>query len=199
MRYQLIAIFLLFSLTNCQRNKMSFEKDNKIIIQKCIDKVLERYERDNNCYLVQQFLDTLNFFHPLPMANNYSTTGYTDKQIQYIEKILDKGNVDIDKLDKFENDTILNCSNSCLEVLTDLSTCDKSDLVFSTTKIYDNLIQIRFADYREEFNIAQMKDTISQINVSGFQRAQSRGNYLFVIHNNKNVEILDGDYYTYFN
>ena len=200
MKYKIIFILLLFSAISCQKKKNTFYIADKEIIQKCFDKVLEDYNQKDKNYLVQQYLDTFNYFKPHPsLAVNFDSLVYTPEQIKWIEGVLKKANLGINEIIEFENDTPLDCSNTCKEILTNLSTSEKNEFVFSTTKIYDNLIQIRFAHYRKELTIEEMQNYISQTDSLGFQKASYRGDYLFLIHDNNMVEILKGSYHSYFN
>ncbi len=170
MRFRLVFVFLLFSLTNCQKGKICFEKDDKLIIKKCIDKILETSEgkQVKDCYLVRPYLDTL------------SLTSYSKEENKIL---LDNINFNNEELLTIRKDTVLKCQNSYIEVLADLSICDESYTIFSTTKIYDNLVQIRLVDHYESIDINQIRDKFAI-------RPNQIFEYIFIIRRNGEVDVL---------
>ncbi|BFP42646.1 hypothetical protein FGF1_34910 [Flavobacteriaceae bacterium GF1] len=168
MRFILVISVLAITLSGCNRKESCFEQEDKLVIQKCIDKVIELREKhlSKSCYLVSPYLDTL------------SLMPYSEEEKKSLLKTL---GISEKRFNKAQAD-ILECGDHYEESLMDMSNRNEGYGVFKVNKVYKNLVQIRFTDYYEQVGKQGLKD-----------KAEFRPNQMFeyvcVIKENGDVKI----------
>jgi len=142
----LILSVIAISLSSCEKNNGCFERKNELVIQKCIDKIIEVTDRPHlqNCYLVSPYLDSLSLepYSEIERQSLFKALGMSEKKFYKAQK------------------KILEYSGNYIDDLADLSKCKTSDGIFRVNKVYKNLVHIRFTDYYEEVGLQDLKDKL---------------------------------------
>lgn len=146
MRFILIISILIFPLNSCKEKEVCFEQEDKLAIQKSIDKVIELREKHllEDCYLVSPYMDTL------------SLIPYSEDEKKSLFKRFDISEKRFFKI----QEEILECGGNYIDGLAELSSCQASHGVFRANKVYKNLVQIRFTDYYEQVGLQELKDKV---------------------------------------
>ncbi|MFC4636472.1 hypothetical protein ACFO3O_21375 [Dokdonia ponticola] len=155
---------------SCKSNETcieELEKNDYLIIQKCINKVLETKEgKSINSYLVNPYLDQLSF------------TPYSKEEIEKTFKGLE---MSFDKVISM-NEESSNCKKRYYKNLSSLSSANSDAVVFSTTRLYGDLIQIKLTSYYGEVDKDKIKND-EKLNINQMYE------YLFKVED-ENVKIL---------
>lgn len=143
------------------------EENDYSIIQKCIAEILETKEgKSINSYIVNPYLDQVSF------------TPYSKEEIEKAFKTLE---ISFEKVISM-NEKFSNCQKRYYESLSSLSN-NSSSIVFSTTILYEDLIQIKLIDYYGEIDNNKIKNGIN-LNPSSIYE------YIFKINKEADVKIL---------
>ncbi|MFC4634654.1 hypothetical protein ACFO3O_12085 [Dokdonia ponticola] len=155
---------------SCKSNETcvkELEKNDYLIIQKCINKVLETKEGISiDSYLVKPYLDQVSF-------KPYSK--------EEIEKTFKRLEMSFDEVVSM-NEESANCKERYYKDLSSLSSTNSDAVVFSTTRLYGDLIQIKLTSYYGEVDEDKIKNE-EKLDINQMYE------YLFKVED-ENVKIL---------
>lgn len=153
------STFCLFLACNNAQKKI--DNDDILQLENCISKIVSNHPSMEDCYLVNPYYLDLSTY---------------ERDKTRLEIFLNKNDL---KKDMFDNNDRL-----YQKELIDLSGCDKSNIVFTFSKIVDNYMLIKLEARYDEIE----KDLLDQ--VTDYQNSHWEF-YLFEIGNNNSIIQID--------
>ncbi|GEM_PF-4788297 len=142
--------------------------NDHFVIQKCINKILKTQDAKSvNSYLVSPYLDKLSFG---PYSKEEIDSAFQSFEIDFDEVIL-------------MDDASVGCQKRYYESLSSLSNTSGNAVVFSSTRLYGDLIQVKLTDYYGDISMSKIK------NNAGLHTSQMY-EYILKIKEDGNVDII---------